>query len=357
MNISMQIIKLMLQQKFCAILFIAVISHNLLCAQANKNQTIIKPAKTWLDNKGNHINAHGGGVLFYNGIYYWYGEHKIAGKSEKDFADGGIHCYSSADLINWTDVGIVLGVDYSNSTDDLTYGCLIERPKVVYNNKTQKFIAYFKFYPKGNGYEVAYVGVAVSESPTGPFKYSHKFLGAGSPKGSGDFSMFTDDNGDLFHLAVRKPDKVFVISKMRDDYLLPTTAYKAVNGVDIHTEAPALIKIGGLYHLIGSGSSGWKPNTARHYTSQSLMGNWEVQKNPCIGVNTVDSIGSELTFGGQSSFIIKVDGLENAFIAMFDIWKPEMPINGKYVWLPMVVKEHKLTINWIDQWNLSVFKN
>jgi hypothetical protein len=54
--------------------------------------------------------------LFHNGIYYWYGEHKIKSKSEANFADGGIHCYTSKDLINWTDAGIVLSVDYSNTT-------------------------------------------------------------------------------------------------------------------------------------------------------------------------------------------------------------------------------------------------
>lgn len=38
--------------------------------------------------------------------------------------------------------------------------------------------------------------------------------------------MFKDDNGDLYHLTVRKPDKAFLVGKMRDDYLLPQGAYK-----------------------------------------------------------------------------------------------------------------------------------
>jgi hypothetical protein len=315
-----------------------------------------EPAKPWLDNKGNHINAHGGGVLFHNGIYYWYGEHKIKGKSESNFADGGIHCYTSKDLINWTDAGVVLSVEYSNSTNsDIEYGCLIERPKVVYNKKTQKFIAFFKFYPKGNGYEVAYVGVATSESPNGPFIYSHKFL-ADSPKGSGDFSMFVDTNGDLYHLAVRKPDKTFIIGKMRDDYLMPLDGYKICNGIEYHTEAPALIKVNNVYHMLNSGSTGWKPNEARYYTTNDLFGTWTRHENPTHGFNPFDNIGSEKTFGGQSSFIIPVMGLENAYIAMFDIWKPTMPIEGRYIWLPIEFKEGKISIQWMDQWNISFFK-
>lgn len=42
----------------------------------------------------------------------WYGEHKLEGKSETQYADGGIHCYYSSNLISWKDEGIVLSVDY-----------------------------------------------------------------------------------------------------------------------------------------------------------------------------------------------------------------------------------------------------
>ncbi len=343
------------QPKRLIVLLSILLASFQLKAQSKVVEKYIYPAKEWLDNKGKPINAHGGGILFYNGIYYWYGEHKIEGKAEKDFADGGIHCYTSKDLINWTDAGLVLSVENATTTSDLVYGCLIERPKVVHNKKTGKFIAYFKFYPKGNGYDVAYVGVAISESPAGPFKYSHKFLGGSSEKGSGDFSMFIDDDGSLYHLAVRKPDKVFVISKMREDYLLPVSEYEPSKGIELHTEAPAIIKIYGVYHLLGSGSTGWKPNTARHYTSSTIYGPWVDQGNPCTGTNAVDLIGSEKTFGGQSSFIFKVIGSKDAYIAMFDIWKPEQAIEGRYIWLPISMKQNKLSVNWMDKWNMEAF--
>ena len=71
-------------------------------------QIDFRPAKIWSDTNGVPINAHGGGILYHRGIYYWYGTHKIEGLSEKTFADGGIHCYASNDLINWSDQGLVL---------------------------------------------------------------------------------------------------------------------------------------------------------------------------------------------------------------------------------------------------------
>ena len=81
--------------------------------------TVFSPAQIWSDNRGLPINAHGGGVIFHDGMYYWYGEHKLEGKSEAQFADGGIHCYASKDLMNWKDKGVVLGVDFKDTTNDV----------------------------------------------------------------------------------------------------------------------------------------------------------------------------------------------------------------------------------------------
>lgn len=48
-------------------------------AQAQKQVTTnnaIVPGEVWNDTDGNPINAHGGGILYHEGTYYWYGEYK-----------------------------------------------------------------------------------------------------------------------------------------------------------------------------------------------------------------------------------------------------------------------------------------
>jgi hypothetical protein len=321
-----------------------------------KKQKDIKPGTEWLDTHGKPINAHGGGVLYHKGVYYWYGEHKIEGKSEETFADGGIHCYSSKDLINWTDRGIVLSVDYQDAKSDIAYGCILERPKVIYHKTSKKFIAYFKLYLKGVGYETSNVGVAVADTPYGPFVYSHRFLGGGSEKGSGDFSMFTDTDGTVYNLTVRKPDKVFVMGKLQPDNLSAVPgSYQPVAGVTHHTEAPALMLRKGKYYIIGSGSTGWSPNTARAFVADSINGLFTELNNPASGVNPHNGLGPEKTFGGQSSFILPVQGKKDAYIALFDMWVPKNPIKGGYIWLPVTFKDNQPVIQWVDKWNLSVF--
>src|SRR5476651_994727 len=54
------------------------------------------PGEAWLDTNGKPINAHGGGMLFHDGTYYWFGEHKLDGLAG-DVAQVGVHVYSSKD--------------------------------------------------------------------------------------------------------------------------------------------------------------------------------------------------------------------------------------------------------------------
>ncbi|WP_418670738.1 glycoside hydrolase family 43 protein, partial [Akkermansia sp.] len=132
--------------------------------------TSFKPGEIWTDNNGVHINAHGGGILYDKGTYYWYGEHKVEGDAG-NYAQVGVHCYSSKDLYNWKDEGIALKVVEGDNSHPIAKGCILERPKVVYNKKTKKYVMWFHLELKGKGYGAAYAGVATATKPTGPFTF------------------------------------------------------------------------------------------------------------------------------------------------------------------------------------------
>lgn len=315
-------------------------------------QAAFLPGALWLDSGQKPINAHGGGVLFHQGIYYWYGCHKVEGLSEAADADGGVHAYASRDLVRWHDQGMVLPLDGTGS-DDLVHGCIFDRPKVVYNQTTREFVLFFKFYPRGNGTKVGFVGVATSRSPSGPFAYKHKFLGGNSPEGTGDFAMFQDDDGALYHLAVRKPDRAFVIGKMSADYLLPEGDYRVAEGITRATEAPAVVKRQGRYWMLGSGSTGWAPNAARSFSAPSIPGPWTPLGNPCRGINPHNGLGPELTYGGQSTFILTVQGLPDTYLALFDINKPDHPYESLHIWLPISFADDRMSITWRDRWTFE----
>ena len=124
--------------------------------------TSFKPGEIWPDDKGKHINAHGGGILYHNNKYYWFGEHK---GENSNSALVGVTCYSSDDLYNWKNESVALAVS-DDTTSLIARGSVIERPKVIYNESTGKFVMYFHLEVRGRGYSAAYAGRAVSDNVT-----------------------------------------------------------------------------------------------------------------------------------------------------------------------------------------------
>ncbi len=156
-------------QKFSFLIFV-IYGMNLNAQEAEYPHNAFYPGEIWEDSEGNHINAHGGGIKFQDGTYYWYGEHK--GNNSK--AHVGINVYSSKDLYNWKKEGVALGVE-DDPDSEITAGSVMERPKVVYNEKTKQYVMWFHLELKGQGYAATRTGLAVSDNPTGPFKYLKSF--------------------------------------------------------------------------------------------------------------------------------------------------------------------------------------
>ena len=122
-----------------------------LCISAIMSQDLaFRPGQKWLDTSGKHINAHGGGILYHGGLYYWFGENKGEGEAGNT-ALTGVSCYTSKDLYTWTNRGVVLKVS-DDPKSDIAKGCILERPKVVYNAKTKKFVMWFHLELKSVGY-------------------------------------------------------------------------------------------------------------------------------------------------------------------------------------------------------------
>ena len=351
----------------------------------------IAPGKLWPDNNGEHINAHGGGVLYHNGTYYWYGEHKSENTSK---ALVGVTCYSSKNLTDWQNEGPVLRVS-DDPESDITAGCVIERPKVIYNKQTGKFVMWFHLELKNRGYEAARAAVAVSDSPTGPFRFIrsgrvnpgiqpsnmteeektamqaldmadykewwtpawYKAIDKGlfvkrdleGGQMSRDMTLYVDDDGKAYHIYSSEDNMTLHIAELTDDYLSHTGKYVRLAPAG-HNEAPAIFKRNGKYWMITSGCTGWDPNEARMFSADNIYGPWTKHPNPCVGPK------ANLTFGGQSTYILPVQGKQDAFIFMADMWRPQRHIDGRYIWLPIQYRADGTPfIEWMEAWKPSEF--
>jgi hypothetical protein len=329
-------------------------------AQA-KVEKSFTPGKPWHDTNGKLINAHGFCVIDYQGQHYWYGSQKIPGKTENEKNEAGVSCYTSKDLIHWEDQGLVLSVFAPGAPIELANAYILDRPKVIHHVRSGKFLMYFKLYPPlaeggKSGKDYAYVGVATAEKPLGAFTYQGRFLGANSKFGTGDFAIYVDQAGEVFHICVRKPDKILIYGRMTADGLKPEGDYQEMAGITKATEAPALFRRGLKLYLLGSASTGWAANPARMFVADQLSGPWKPLPNPCEGINPHNQLGAHKTFGGQSTYVYPVAGKERAWIAMFDINSEKNPFHSPYIWLPLEFDEKdRPVIRWRNRWDMSVF--
>ena len=92
----------------------------------------IYPGKTWLDTDGKRIQAHGGSVYYENGTYYWYGENKEFSTGTRKVWTWGIRCYTSKDLYNWKDEGLIIPPDTENKNSSLHPSKPVDRPHILF---------------------------------------------------------------------------------------------------------------------------------------------------------------------------------------------------------------------------------
>lgn len=347
----------------------------------------IRPGQEWPDRKGEHINAHGGGLLFHEGKYYWYGENRPA----RGFTtEVGVEVYSSSDLMNWEDEGVALAVS-EEAGHDIERGCIMERPKVVRNPKTGKFVMLFHLELKGQGYAAARVGFAESDSPVGPFRFIRSLrpnagkwpvdfsrrdirkakklkeadykewwtpewreairegllLARDVPGGqmSRDMTVYVDDDGKAYHIYSAEENLTLNIAELADDYLDYTGRYVRV-APGGQNEAPAIFKRDGVYWMVTSGCTGWAPNEARMFKATSLWGPWEQLPSPFVGKDAKKS------FHTQGTYIFKVEGTEDGFVFMADRWNPRSLKNSRHIWLPIDFEADSTpVIRWVDGWS------
>ena len=336
------------------------------------------PGETWQDTQGDPINAHGGGILFHDGVYYWYGEAKSGrtflpdcnkswGGTRVDLT--GVSCYSSTNLYAWKNEGLALRAMPNAPGKDLDASNVLERPKVIYNRTTKEFVMWMHI--DSQDYAAARAGVAVSTNATGPFQYLGSFRpdagvwpenvtpedrkpGAGNAlardfeKGqmARDLTVFVDDDAKAYLFYASEDNATMHVSLLTDNYLHTTGKYARIF-IGRSMEAPAVFKREGKYYVIASGCTAWAPNAARLAMADSIFSPWRELPNPCVGDK------ADKTFLSQSTYVLPVAGRENFFVFLADRWNQWDLPRSRYVWLPLEFDSKGVpTLRWRQKWQL-----
>ena len=293
--------------------------------------------ESWKDMDGNYINAHGGGILPYNGKYYWFGEHRPA----KGFSTQvGITCYSSDDLANWKYEGVALAVSEEEGSD-IERGDAQSRAEAAFRHlpySPYRFVSTVRASPgswpinmteeeqnatwEDEKYRKWWTPVWHEAKEKGMFVKRDRQGG----QMSRDMTLFTDDDGKAYHIYSSEDNLTLQIAELTEDYLSHSGRYIRIFPAG-HNEAPAIFKKDGTYWMITSGCTGWAPNAARLFSAPSIWGPWTQHPNPCRGE------GSDRTFGGQSTYVLQLPG--NRYLFMADIWRPKSLMYSEYLWIPV----------------------
>ena len=318
------------------------------------------PGEVWRDGNGQPIQAHGGGILVHSNVYYWYGEDRTPG------IRSAVSCYSSTNLLDWKREGVALW--QTNLPSYYDSPIFVERPKVIFNPRTKKFVMWM--HAEQFGYHYACAGIATSDTPTGPFVFlkiirpiTNDFgFHPDDPNGQKQFggtfrdmNLFMDDDGRAYTFYSSEDNWTMYVVRLNDDFTGPESP--AVENktwarilVRRMREGAAPFKWSGKYFLITSACTGWRANAAEFASSDNILGPWKSSGNPCVGTN------ADTTFGTQSTFVLPAPGRTNDLIFMADRWNPQNLPDSRYVWLPFTMKANgTFTIRWRDRWDFSTF--
>ncbi|WP_235021836.1 discoidin domain-containing protein [Rathayibacter sp. VKM Ac-2754] len=387
----------------------------------------------WYDTDGRHIQAHGGQIVTVEEggqqVQYWYGEDRTKGY----WNSPGVAVYRSTDGHNWENRGTALRsvstpsdltapyfdalydtvddagqpraeriaeLDYHlDTTQSSPNTAIFERPKVLFNEATGKWVMWWhsdgRITPGGSTYARSMAGVAVSDSPTGPFTLQGVYrlynrsnyqacTSSAVPGQARDMTVFQDEDGTAYISYSSEENYTLYVAKLDASYTnverttttdtLDAHQYSAdgrypyvfadgeagapVRGTDFqivkecgHLEAPAIFANGGKYYTIASGATGWAPNQQTYYTADSILGPWirgveKADANENVAYNAIPeggdgrlSIGDTrgTTFGSQSTNVLTL--APGKYVYMGDRWN-DGASDSTYVWLPMTVGEN-----------------
>ena len=274
----------------------------------------IRPGQTWLDTKGERIQAHGGSLMFIDGTYYWYGENKEKTDPAQKIWHWGVRCYASTDLYNWEDQGLIIPPEPEDMTSPLHPTAQMDRPHIIYNKATGKFVCWLKIM-NNDGTQAS--TVLTADNILGPYTRVRTGLRPLNMS-AGDFDLVVADDGKAYYYFERVHTET-ICADLTEDYT-DVTGYYSTHFPRKYPpfvrEATAHFLRHGRHYLVTSGTTGYLPNPSEVAVADTWHGPYQVLGNPHPGDT------SNTSYHSQISSVFKVPGKKDLYIACADRWLP-----------------------------------
>lgn len=343
----------------------------------------IRPGQVWLDTDGKRIQAHGGSIIVVDDIYYWYGENKEKTNGKNGIWHWGVKAYSSKDLYNWKDEGIIIPPEPECSESSLHPTACMDRPHIIYNKMTKKYVCWLKVMNKD---QTQTETVLTADNFLGPYVKVRENLRPLSMS-AGDFDLAVAEDGKAYYYFECVHSET-ICADLTADYT-DVTGYYSTHFPHPYPpfvrEATAHFMRNGKHYLVTSGTTGYLPNPSEIAIADTWHGPYKVLGNPHPDDKTHTSYHSQI------SSVFKVPGKKDLYIACADRWLPEAmdkkyevyaemfekiftghiqefdfskmgePIVentsiADYVWLPFRFDGEMAYLDWKDEWKIEDYE-
>jgi len=289
---------------------------------AAMRRTAITPGQPWLDTSGNLIQAHGGSILHVDGTFYWYGENKEHTTGGSDVWHWGVRCYSSQDLYNWDDCGVIIPPILDDPASPLHPAQKMDRPHIIFNRRTGQYVCWLKVMHPDDTQKST---VIIADALFGPYHIVRTNL---QPLGmsAGDFDLVVDPiDGKAYYIFERVHSEL-IIADLTDDYT-NVTGYYSTHFPHPHPpfvrEAPAYFRRGHLHYLLTSGTTGYFPNPSEVAVARSYHGPWSALGDPHPDDETRTSYRSQICS------VFKHPHKKDLYITLADRWLGEREVDAR----------------------------
>ncbi len=301
--------------------------------------TSIRPGKVWLDTEGKPIQAHGFSVFYDENRkrYCWYGENKEHTVKGGKVWTWGVRMYTSPDLYNWTDQGLIIPPTPDDLHSPLHPTYCMDRPHIIYCPKTKKYVAWLKIMA---GEISQFMCVLQADVLEGPYRIVHEMYKP-LQMDSGDFCLHEDRETGKAYIFFERPHFQLICATLTEDYTGVTGEYRDLgdpcikdkSGTTFNSQITSVLKIPGKDLYIACADR-WMPQKWVPMMSKQIISGMKrhfADYQPDTSPREIQPLPG-------------VESVHN-----------ENTSKSRYVWLPIEWEGDMPRIRWRKDWRLADF--
>ncbi len=290
----------------------------------------IQNGKLWKTDTGATVQAHAPGFVRVGDIWYMCGEDRT------NTWNPDVNLYASCDLKNWTFVKKII----QNGVTDSRLGSsrMIERPKLLYNQKTGKYVVWCHW--ESGNYGAQEAACFSCDSVDGAYQLVWCGQPASTP--SRDCNVFQDSDGTAYFISTINSNTDLGLFRLSDDYYSVVEKNEIFKGQ--YREAPAIVRLNDTYFMFNSACSGWDPNQQKMAYTSNLKNGW----------TSLISVGNNNAYDTQAAAILAIKGTKTTtYLYVGDRWQDPDLASTKTIIFPITFDGTNCTFAYHERFDIN----